>query len=290
MDANQTSEILLNLIRRSNLNFNIIEFPFSLTVTVKKSFIKNKNGSLRTSGFENSSPVNLMKDQDIPNHVSMKQSFINLDRDAGADCKLSKQQDAFQTKPRNFHKKTSPTKPSQSFNNPRPKQQQSEPFPHPHLDIQRHCTNQSQNHLYTNVPQPFTRSISTSLMPLSFTQKHPLSTNLIQTETGKTKTVLQEQQSLINASNFPAVNASPFQQQYSPLQARTTLQWPLPLVSPQPLNSPSRSTTEAFPFEVYPAVFSDESDTDASEKRETPHEFKKRLELKLRKDREKKKK
>ena len=52
MDANQTSELLLSYIRKSNLNFNIVESPFSLTVTIKKSFIKNKNGSLRHSGLD----------------------------------------------------------------------------------------------------------------------------------------------------------------------------------------------------------------------------------------------
>ena len=52
MDANQTSEAILNLVRKSNLNFNIIESPFSVTITIKKSFIKNKNGTFRKSGVD----------------------------------------------------------------------------------------------------------------------------------------------------------------------------------------------------------------------------------------------
>ena len=52
MDANQTNVLLLNIIRKSNLNFNIQESPFSITVTLRKSFIKEKNGSLRCSGLE----------------------------------------------------------------------------------------------------------------------------------------------------------------------------------------------------------------------------------------------
>ena len=53
MDANETSVTLLNIIRKSNLNFSIVESPFSLSITIKKSFIKNKNGSPRSSGFDN---------------------------------------------------------------------------------------------------------------------------------------------------------------------------------------------------------------------------------------------
>ena len=56
MDANQTSELLLNIIRKSNLNFNIQESPFSITVTLRKSFIKEKNGSFRCSGLETLKP------------------------------------------------------------------------------------------------------------------------------------------------------------------------------------------------------------------------------------------
>ena len=58
MDANQTSEVILNLVRKSNLNFNIIESPFSVTITLKKSFIKNKNGTFRKSGVDNHTSEN----------------------------------------------------------------------------------------------------------------------------------------------------------------------------------------------------------------------------------------
>ena len=54
MDANQTCEIVLSYIKKSNLNWSIAESPFTVTVTLKKSFIKNKDGSLRESGLENS--------------------------------------------------------------------------------------------------------------------------------------------------------------------------------------------------------------------------------------------
>ena len=52
MDANQTCEILLSYIKKSNLNWSIAESPFTVTVTLKKSFIKNKDGSFRESGLD----------------------------------------------------------------------------------------------------------------------------------------------------------------------------------------------------------------------------------------------
>ena len=52
MDANQTSDYLLSLVQISNLNFNLSESPFSLTLNIKKSFIKNQDGSLRSSKIE----------------------------------------------------------------------------------------------------------------------------------------------------------------------------------------------------------------------------------------------
>ena len=59
MDANQNGELVLSYIKRSNLNFNIMESPFSLTITIKKSFIENKEGTLRRSGLQTTSIDNL---------------------------------------------------------------------------------------------------------------------------------------------------------------------------------------------------------------------------------------
>ena len=53
MDAYQTSEVLLSYIKMSNLNFSLVESPFGVTITLKKSFIKNQDGSLRRSGLNN---------------------------------------------------------------------------------------------------------------------------------------------------------------------------------------------------------------------------------------------
>ena len=49
MDAVQTCETLLSYVKNSNLNFNLNESPFSVNINIRKSFIKDKNGSVRTS-------------------------------------------------------------------------------------------------------------------------------------------------------------------------------------------------------------------------------------------------
>jgi hypothetical protein len=49
MDATQTCDSLLNHLKTTNLNWNLVESPFSVTINVKKSFIKNKDGRSRTS-------------------------------------------------------------------------------------------------------------------------------------------------------------------------------------------------------------------------------------------------
>ena len=52
MDANLTCEQILRYIKLSNLNFNIVESPFSATITLKKTFIKNKDGTSCLSGLD----------------------------------------------------------------------------------------------------------------------------------------------------------------------------------------------------------------------------------------------
>ena len=49
ISANQTCEQLLREIKKSNLNFYISESPFAVTINLKKSFIKQKDGSVRDS-------------------------------------------------------------------------------------------------------------------------------------------------------------------------------------------------------------------------------------------------
>ena len=45
MDARNTSDLLLSLVKKSNLNFSIKESPFSVLISIRKSFIKLNYGS-----------------------------------------------------------------------------------------------------------------------------------------------------------------------------------------------------------------------------------------------------
>ena len=47
MDASHTCELLLNVVRNSNLNYCLSESLFSVTIHIKKSFIKDKDGTKR---------------------------------------------------------------------------------------------------------------------------------------------------------------------------------------------------------------------------------------------------
>ena len=51
MDPFQTCDSLLSSVKSSNLNFSLIETPFSVTLTIRKSFVKDKNGFVRKSIF-----------------------------------------------------------------------------------------------------------------------------------------------------------------------------------------------------------------------------------------------
>ena len=69
MDA---SEAVLSFVRISNLNFKIEESPFTLTITINKSFIKNKNGNLRKSGLDSYNSTTL---QENPTPFPVDQNF-----------------------------------------------------------------------------------------------------------------------------------------------------------------------------------------------------------------------
>ena len=51
MDASQTCDVLLTHLKMSNLNWNLVESPFSVTISVKKSFFKDKSGHPQSSGL-----------------------------------------------------------------------------------------------------------------------------------------------------------------------------------------------------------------------------------------------
>jgi hypothetical protein len=72
MDASQTSDLILSIIKKSNLNFSLSDSPFSVTIQVKKTFIRDRDGSTRSFGIDENSNYcpnsqnsheNLYKDQ-----------------------------------------------------------------------------------------------------------------------------------------------------------------------------------------------------------------------------------
>ena len=67
----------MNLISKSNLNFKIEESPFTLTITIRKSFITNKNGTHQRSGLESSNISSLKQNPDsFPFHSNLKQASM----------------------------------------------------------------------------------------------------------------------------------------------------------------------------------------------------------------------
>ena len=94
MDAVQTCEIFLSNLKRSNLNFSLIETPFAVEIKIKKTFIKERSGLVRFSGFssENSSETKNLhaenralraalasRDGEIDS-LKKKNSVVNLDK------------------------------------------------------------------------------------------------------------------------------------------------------------------------------------------------------------------
>ena len=54
MDPFQTCDLLLSYIKKSNLNFSLNESPFAVSVSIKKTFVKNKNGTIRHPSLSDS--------------------------------------------------------------------------------------------------------------------------------------------------------------------------------------------------------------------------------------------
>ena len=49
MDTSKTRDVLLSHLKMSNLNSNLVESPFSVTISIKKSFFMDKFGQPRAS-------------------------------------------------------------------------------------------------------------------------------------------------------------------------------------------------------------------------------------------------
>ena len=75
MDAFQTSDWIVSIIRSSNLNFSLTETPFSVSVVLKKSFTKKKYGSVRSSLIKMNADSTLSKEpqqngRHLPQHIT----------------------------------------------------------------------------------------------------------------------------------------------------------------------------------------------------------------------------
>ena len=44
MDAKSTADVIISCVKKSNLNYQIQESPFSLHINLRKTFVRNKNG------------------------------------------------------------------------------------------------------------------------------------------------------------------------------------------------------------------------------------------------------
>lgn len=66
MDPSQTCDLLLSHVKTSNLNFSLIESPFSVNISIKKTFIKNKKGECLPAGL-------------IPSNI-IEMSFLDSNR------------------------------------------------------------------------------------------------------------------------------------------------------------------------------------------------------------------
>ena len=70
MNPNQTCEIILAYLKKSNLNFSLVESPFGVNIYIKKTFIKDKNGVLRSSGISDQSIQFLQENHYLKNLVN----------------------------------------------------------------------------------------------------------------------------------------------------------------------------------------------------------------------------
>ena len=93
MDPVRTCDVLLSYLKQSNLNFHLTKSPFSASIEIKKTFVKDKNGYYRTSNLhmlfkEENSVLDADKDTLIKEneylHIQLQSSqkeIVNLEVD-----------------------------------------------------------------------------------------------------------------------------------------------------------------------------------------------------------------
>ena len=80
MDAKETCDSVLTYIKKSNLNWNIVESPFSVTITLRKSFIKNKDGSFLQSGLTPFTKESTFAPAHSQNTFQLKPNHTNMSK------------------------------------------------------------------------------------------------------------------------------------------------------------------------------------------------------------------
>ena len=73
MDPNQTCEVILTHLKKSNLNFSLVESPFGVKIYIKKTFIRDQNGVPRTSGISDRN-VHLLEENQTLRNIASGQS------------------------------------------------------------------------------------------------------------------------------------------------------------------------------------------------------------------------
>ena len=76
MDPNQTCEVIVTHLKKSNLNFSLFESPFGVKINIKKTFIRDQNGVPRTSGISDRNFHLLEENQTLRNIASDQSTEI----------------------------------------------------------------------------------------------------------------------------------------------------------------------------------------------------------------------
>ena len=81
MDPAEAFNFLLDEIKRSNLNFHVFETPFTASIQIKKSFIKDRDGTVRTCGVipyrSDEEKVLVAKDDLLRKNESLQTELVN---------------------------------------------------------------------------------------------------------------------------------------------------------------------------------------------------------------------
>ena len=63
MDANSAVDVIISTVKNSNLNFLLQESPFSLQINIRKTFIKNKDGTILQPIIEQNEKIGKLKQE-----------------------------------------------------------------------------------------------------------------------------------------------------------------------------------------------------------------------------------